>query len=204
MLLLLVCLLVQAQDYVRNDLHCGQLVTLTAAPDEGYRFVGWSDGNTDNPRTMEITQSLQLEALYEKSCGADEKISLVYLYDKLIMIDRAALKQSGFDPSEEQVVWYRIVGDIDQLAERNDQPEAHGYYINKTAMPAGAYYAELWLHDAVGEQCAEALRSPVVYIGYTGLPSLTDKKKYRKIIRDERLLILIDDKIYDAWGRSVP
>ena len=32
----------------------GSIITITATADEGYSFVGWSDGNTDNPRTITI------------------------------------------------------------------------------------------------------------------------------------------------------
>lgn len=32
----------------------GEAVVLTATPKEGYRFVSWNDGNTDNPRTFYV------------------------------------------------------------------------------------------------------------------------------------------------------
>ena len=35
--------------------HCGQIVTLTAKPAEGFFFVRWSDNVTDNPREVEIS-----------------------------------------------------------------------------------------------------------------------------------------------------
>ncbi len=34
----------------------GTELTLTATPNEGYAFTGWSDGNTDNPRTITVTK----------------------------------------------------------------------------------------------------------------------------------------------------
>ncbi len=34
----------------------GTLVTLTATPIGNYVFVGWNDGNTDNPRTITVTE----------------------------------------------------------------------------------------------------------------------------------------------------
>ena len=40
--------------------------TLTATPAEGYKFVQWSDGVTNNPRTMTITKDVSLEAIFEK------------------------------------------------------------------------------------------------------------------------------------------
>ena len=52
----------------------GASATLTAAPAEGYHFVRWSDGNTDNPRTVVVTDNLTLTAEFEPSMttGLDE------------------------------------------------------------------------------------------------------------------------------------
>ena len=38
-------------------------MTLTVVPNTGYHFVQWSDGNTDNPRTILLTQDITLTAL---------------------------------------------------------------------------------------------------------------------------------------------
>ncbi len=37
-------------------------VTITATPNTGYRFLQWSDGNTDNPRTLTLTSDITLSA----------------------------------------------------------------------------------------------------------------------------------------------
>ncbi len=51
----------------------GTSITLTATPDEDYYFNSWSDGNTDSPRTIELTQDTTLIAdfvyLYAGQCG---------------------------------------------------------------------------------------------------------------------------------------
>ena len=39
-----------------------QEATITATPNEGYIFLRWSDGNTDNPRTLTVTQDTTLTA----------------------------------------------------------------------------------------------------------------------------------------------
>ena len=41
----------------------GTEVTITATPDEGYRFTGWSDGSTEESITITITGDTTLEAL---------------------------------------------------------------------------------------------------------------------------------------------
>ena len=43
----------------------GSTVTVTAKPDDGYGFMRWSDGNTDNPRTITIgNEDISLKALF--------------------------------------------------------------------------------------------------------------------------------------------
>lgn len=44
----------------------GSTATLTATPATGYKFVKWSDGNTDNPRTITVTSNAALNAVFEK------------------------------------------------------------------------------------------------------------------------------------------
>lgn len=55
------------------------LVELTAIPNRGYQFVRWTDGNTENPRTIELTQDTTLEAIFdyllEGKCGKDSALS---------------------------------------------------------------------------------------------------------------------------------
>ena len=41
-----------------HDWDYGTVVKFTAVPGEIYRFINWSDGNTDNPRTITINENL--------------------------------------------------------------------------------------------------------------------------------------------------
>ena len=45
---------------VDYNTYCGNQIS--AIPNEGYRFVSWSDGNTDNPRSIDLTQDTALIA----------------------------------------------------------------------------------------------------------------------------------------------
>lgn len=40
------------------------IATLTAMPNEHYHFVGWSDGNTSNPRTLTVTKDSTFTAVF--------------------------------------------------------------------------------------------------------------------------------------------
>ncbi len=42
-------------------------MSLNATPDYGYHFMQWSDGNTDNPRTIELTQDTTFTAEFAKN-----------------------------------------------------------------------------------------------------------------------------------------
>ena len=43
----------------------GREITISAEADEGYHFVGWSDGTTDNPRTITLTTAVEIAPSYE-------------------------------------------------------------------------------------------------------------------------------------------
>ena len=42
----------------------GTSITLTAVPNDHYHFVKWNDGNTDNPRTVKVTQDSTFAAMF--------------------------------------------------------------------------------------------------------------------------------------------
>ena len=58
-------------------------VTLIVIPDYGYHFVKWSDGNTDNPRTIELRQDTTLEAIFavDKYGTCGDNLQLTWRYD---------------------------------------------------------------------------------------------------------------------------
>ena len=45
----------------------GNTAVLTATPNEGYSFLTWSDGNTENPRTVTITSDTTFMAIFTAS-----------------------------------------------------------------------------------------------------------------------------------------
>ena len=64
----------------------GVKITLTAEPIEGFEFDGWSDGNTDNPRTIVLTEDTKLYAYFRMAQGGNpvdletSKISSANIY----------------------------------------------------------------------------------------------------------------------------
>ncbi len=55
----------------------GEQVTLTAVPNEGYHFVKWSDDNTDNPRTLTVSEDITLTAIFAKDESVDPVVYTV-------------------------------------------------------------------------------------------------------------------------------
>ena len=69
---------------------------LTATPNNGYHFVQWSDGNTNNPRAIELTQDTTFTAEF----AINQYSNMVLLPDVANYIDFQAL--SVFDPAMTQ------------------------------------------------------------------------------------------------------
>lgn len=56
---------VSAQNPALGSAAATNYVRLDAAPFDGCTFVRWSDGNTDNPRYMELNADIELQAIFE-------------------------------------------------------------------------------------------------------------------------------------------
>ena len=58
------------------------LVICTAIPNRGYYFVKWADGNTENPRTIELSQDTTMEAIFDYlltgKCGKDSALTWTF------------------------------------------------------------------------------------------------------------------------------
>ena len=77
-----------------------------ANPFHGFRFDRWSDGNTDNPRNLIVTQDTVLTAFFEPETGINDAASfsnniMVYSADRCIVIKGA---------TEQQVRVFDVVG----------------------------------------------------------------------------------------------
>ena len=58
--------------------------TLTATANEGYVFISWNDGNTDNPRTVALTSDTAFTAIFaaidESSLSEDVEVAKIGVY----------------------------------------------------------------------------------------------------------------------------
>ena len=76
----------------------GTEVTLTATPDEHYRFVQWSDGNTDNPRTLVVESDITLAAEFEEVPSTEYTVSIVVDAEQhgTVQVTVRAVPDAGF------------------------------------------------------------------------------------------------------------
>ena len=164
-----------AQDAELGGLHCGDIVTITATPDPGYQFSHWSDGNTDNPRDIEITEAVELTAIYEPVCRQDQ-VPTVWLYNQLMMVNVDSLQRMGYTFSEQNVTWYRIVGDNDATSAQNDDERlGTGYYYNLKPEQIGLFYAAVDISATPPfspPRCSDILYSAPINHGMTDLDDI--------------------------------
>lgn len=198
---------IAAQSQV-DGLHCGDIVVITATPEDGNKFVQWSDGNTDNPREIVIGEdgNIDIYAIFEEVCAPQTIIQLANLYGQLVMVNVKDLYQKGYQPQENDVSWYRIVGEPDNIAHPEDDILVHrGYYVNKQELLSGEYYAQIIPPSQEGgtdNHCPLELRSEIFAVSATGSEQITaTKDKVRKYIYKEHLYIQRLDQRYDALGQ---
>ncbi len=57
----------EAYGRVEVETQSCEVATITATPNEGYEFTAWSDGNTENPRTVTITSDTAFMAIFTEA-----------------------------------------------------------------------------------------------------------------------------------------
>ena len=162
-MLLLLPLVLPAQTPVKDDVPCGKRVKVVATSKPGYHFVEWSDGVTDNPRWIDMYADSALVAHFAPDCKRPV-VPVIALYDWMLLLDKPALNQMGFNPAEDEVHWYRIVNGRDEIgaAKRDDELVHVGYYltVTHTGTAAGKYYAEIVVNVPDSFMlCSDTIRS---------------------------------------------
>ena len=145
-LTILPVLAIAQSESMPQELNCGEQVLVTATAKPGYHFEHWSDGNTDNPRWMDVLSDTDLVAIFTKDCERP-LVPVVALYERVLMVDKTKFNKQGFFPAETDIHWYRIVGEQDELGatHRDDELVHVGYYLTITISPNtnAWYYAEV-------------------------------------------------------------
>ncbi len=119
---------------VESDCSTG---TLTATANEGYRFVIWNDGNTDNPRTVALTSDTAFTAIFA-------------LIDESSLLEAEAESISFFpNPTKSEITFSSTIESIEviDLTGRCVLTFSNAREINIESLPAGAYYLRLTNND---------------------------------------------------------
>lgn len=93
-----------------NIFYCkaGQQLAVNAIPKVGYCFVKWSDGNTDNPRLVTMSQNLTYTAIFENyydgKCGDD----LHWQYNNATTTLTISGTGDMYADSSSTMPWYRL------------------------------------------------------------------------------------------------
>lgn len=81
----------------------GSEIILIASANEGYHFVQWSDGNTENPRTIVVTENVYLTAefgldgIQTPVKDVNKSSVMIYVRDKMIHIEGITEDYQIFD-----------------------------------------------------------------------------------------------------------
>ena len=107
--------------------------TLTATANEGYRFVIWNDGNTENPRVVSLSSDTAFTAIFA-------------LIDETSLLEAEAESISFFpNPTNSKVTFNQAIERIElmDLAGKTLRTFRNESEINIEQLPAGVYYLRL-------------------------------------------------------------
>ena len=115
---------------VESDCSTG---TLTATANEGYRFVIWNDGNTENPRTVALTSDTSFTAIFA-------------LIDESSLLEAETESISFFpNPTKSKITFSQAIEKVEviDLTGKAILTFSNAKTINIESLPAGAYYLRL-------------------------------------------------------------
>ena len=92
---------------------------ISATPNLGYHFVQWSDGNTDNPRTLELTQDTILTAEFAQSFSDQCGDNLYWSYDETTKTISITGSGKMYDYTVNTQPWLLFKEDIKEVTTSN-------------------------------------------------------------------------------------
>ena len=119
---------------VESDCSTG---TLTATANEGYVFLSWNDGNTDNPRTVALTSDTSFTAIFA-------------LIDESSLLEAEAESISFFpNPTKSEITFSQAIEKVEviDLTGKTILTFSNVRTINIESLPAGVYYLRLTNND---------------------------------------------------------
>ena len=157
----------------------GTHITVEALPADGYHFVEWSDGDWHNPREVDVIADLTLRATIEIDCIGLNSVPVARIYDWLLLLNVTGLEEMGYTVTEDDVTWFRAIGEIDDPEHRdNDELVGRGFYlkVGEAYVGNGRFYAVVDVSANISSKdnlCTGYIRSDVVGVGLTDLDDVT-------------------------------
>ena len=143
----------------------GATATLTATPNEGYHFVQWSDGNTDNPRTMIIISDITLSAKFAINVYSVRFLDWNGTEIKVESVEYQSAATAPADPTREG---YTFIGwDKDFSNVTDHMTVTAQYQINRYQVRFLDYNGTELQTDSVEYQSAATAPSTPYRQGYT-------------------------------------
>lgn len=102
-----------AVDFENGSFEKGTSLVIAATPAEGYHFTQWSDGNTDNPRTLTVESETALVAEFDVNFY---KLN-IYINDELISSEEVAYGSEVSIETPEAPEGMKFDGWLDELPE---------------------------------------------------------------------------------------
>lgn len=177
-ILFLLCFCLHLQAGVRREVPCGEWITIEAHPVADYHFVKWSDGDTDSVRSIQVHEDATYIAYFAANCLDYANWPVVALYDWLLTINVQEINDQGYYFSPNNVTWYRVVGEPDDMHDvfpQDDRVMATGYYLTlaQNLNGTGDYYAVVDVADAQGKLCSGLMRTMIIsYSGNVHAPQI--------------------------------
>jgi hypothetical protein len=164
-------------DYAKNE-----IISIGAIPNQGYEFVQWNDGETDNPRTVTLTQDTNFVATFAVSqntyhvglLSSNTTMGSVAGsgdYAKNSMVTIGAIANQGYqfvewsDGNNQNPRSFTLTSDIDLTAEfsvgtgvKSMKTTSMSIYPNpatdniQITLPENVPYATFTLYDAQGKE----------------------------------------------------
>ena len=107
--------------------------TLTATANEGYVFLSWNDGNTENPRVVSLTSDTAFTAIFA-------------LIDESSLLEAEAESISFFpNPTKSEITFSQAIEKVEviDLTGKAILTFTNAKTINIESLPSGAYYLRL-------------------------------------------------------------
>ena len=94
-------------------------LTLTATPNLGYVFVGWSDGVKDNPRTIVLNKDIRLTANFAQAYSGQCGDNLYWAYDEANKTISITGSGNMYDYTKPTQPWYLFQEQITEVTTSN-------------------------------------------------------------------------------------